>query len=80
MPSATYSRGFIDQKLQFNVFYRFQTFSYVEWEKANINNHIAGLGTTAQLSKKINLNLFGEYSLLSTGDYLRINLSLSYRI
>ena len=80
MPSVTYSRGFIDQKLHLNAFYRLQNFSYVEWNKDDVFNHIIGLGANAQLSKKMNLNLFGEYSLTSTGDYVRINLSLSYRI
>jgi len=80
MPSVTYSRGFIDQKLHLNAFYRLQNFSYVEWNKDDVFNHIIGLGANTQLSKKMNLNLFGEYSLTSTGDYVRINLSLSYRI
>lgn len=79
VPSINYSTGVFKSKLRFNAFYRFQNFSYINWDIKDVNNHIFGLGLSAEVFKNFNLNFFSEYSITSTGDYARINLALSYR-
>ncbi len=80
IPSLRYSKSFINNKLQVYLNYRFLRYAYARWDIPKVYNHFVGLGSTYRISNRFNLNLFGEYSNTSSGDYMRINISFTAKI
>ena len=77
IPSARYSHQFFNQKLDAYIFYRYQKYNYAKYETVTVSNNFYGAGSFIKITNKLRLNIFGEFSSTSTGEYVRFNLSIS---
>ncbi len=75
MGALNYSRPFFSQKVQVNIFYRYQQYEYSEWREISIFNQYYGGMINYNISKKFSMNGYYEFSAINERTYHRLSLT-----
>lgn len=73
--SINYSRDFFSQKVQLNLFFRYQQYEYTKWREISVFNQYYGGSINYNFTKKFSINGYYEFSSIAERTYSRISLS-----